>query len=268
MRTLCIGDVHGGYRALMQCLERSKFDYENDRLISLGDIVDGWSETYECVEELLKIKNLVIINSNHDDWFKEWLLDEKGVHPTLWQQGGYTTCQSYCRNLSTDKKTFEVYPYGLQGYYTNLHPDDIPQSHKDFFINRPAYYIQDNKLFVHGGLNRHFSIMDPIYNKESFLIWDRDFWMSALSYEAMSRSKSFDKEKYPFKIFDGYEEVYIGHTATTMWSTDYPMKAANVYNLDTGGGFRGRLSIMDINTKQVWQSDRVEKLYENEKGRN
>jgi serine/threonine protein phosphatase 1 len=266
MRTLCIADIHGGYKALIQCLERSKFDYENDRLISLGDIVDGWSETYECVEELLKIKNLVIINSNHDDWFKEWLLT--GKHPTLWHQGGYGTCQSYCRNLSTDEKIFEVYPYNMQGYYTNLTPDDIPQSHKDFFINRPAYYIQDNKLFVHGGLNRHFSIEDKVYNREYFLIWDRTFWQSALGYEAMSRGKMYQEGKYPFKIYDGFEEVFIGHTTTLFLDTDYPVKAANVYNLDTGGGFKGRLSIMDIDTKQVWQSDRVEKLYENERGRN
>jgi len=26
MRTLAIGDIHGNYKALMQCFERSKFD--------------------------------------------------------------------------------------------------------------------------------------------------------------------------------------------------------------------------------------------------
>ena len=31
MKTFVIGDIHGGYKALVQCLERSKFDYENKR---------------------------------------------------------------------------------------------------------------------------------------------------------------------------------------------------------------------------------------------
>ena len=58
MKTFVIGDVHGNNRALLQCLEKSGFDKENDKLISLGDIADGWSEVPQCVETLLSIKNL------------------------------------------------------------------------------------------------------------------------------------------------------------------------------------------------------------------
>ena len=64
MKTFVIGDIHGNYRGLMQCLERSNFDYDKDTLISLGDVVDGHSESYEVVEELLKIKNLIAIKGN------------------------------------------------------------------------------------------------------------------------------------------------------------------------------------------------------------
>ena len=60
-RTLAIGDIHGGHRAMMQCLERSEFNYKKDRLISLGDGADGWSGVVECIEELHKIKNLFIL---------------------------------------------------------------------------------------------------------------------------------------------------------------------------------------------------------------
>jgi len=56
-----MGDIHGNYKGLLQCLERSNFDYANDKLIQLGDVVDGWSESCECVTELLKIKNLISI---------------------------------------------------------------------------------------------------------------------------------------------------------------------------------------------------------------
>ena len=36
-----MGDIHGNYRGLLQCLEKSNFDYDNDKLIQLGDVVDG-----------------------------------------------------------------------------------------------------------------------------------------------------------------------------------------------------------------------------------
>ncbi|MET0786893.1 MAG: metallophosphoesterase, partial [Paenisporosarcina sp.] len=64
-RTFALGDVHGNYKGLMQCLKRSGFNNEKDTLIQLGDVVDGFSESFECVEELLKIKNLISIRGNH-----------------------------------------------------------------------------------------------------------------------------------------------------------------------------------------------------------
>ena len=44
MKTYAIGDIHGAYKALMQCFERSKFDYKKDRLIVMGDVCDGYPE--------------------------------------------------------------------------------------------------------------------------------------------------------------------------------------------------------------------------------
>ena len=42
MKTYAIGDIHGAYKALVQCFQRSKFDYSKDRLIVMGDVVDGY----------------------------------------------------------------------------------------------------------------------------------------------------------------------------------------------------------------------------------
>jgi serine/threonine protein phosphatase 1 len=73
MKKFVIGDIHGGYKSLLQCLERSDFNYEEDQLIVLGDVVDGWPETPQCIEELLKVKNLIYIMGNHDAWADQWL---------------------------------------------------------------------------------------------------------------------------------------------------------------------------------------------------
>ncbi len=66
MRTFVLGDVHGRIEALKEVLEKSKFKYKKDKLIVLGDIVDGGYDTYQVVEKLLKIKKLVFIIGNHD----------------------------------------------------------------------------------------------------------------------------------------------------------------------------------------------------------
>lgn len=81
-RNFVVGDIHGAFKALMQCLERCTFDYENDRLIQPDDIVDGHHQSFECVEELLKIKNLVAIRGNHDQWFYEFI--QTDYHPFQW----------------------------------------------------------------------------------------------------------------------------------------------------------------------------------------
>jgi serine/threonine protein phosphatase 1 len=68
MSTYVIGDLHGQFQSLKQCLVKCNFDYNQDTLIQLGDVVDGGEEAFECVEELLKIKKLIAIKGNHDDW--------------------------------------------------------------------------------------------------------------------------------------------------------------------------------------------------------
>ena len=95
-KVFCISDIHGSYRGLMQCFERSKFDYENDRLICMGDVPDGYPETKQCFNELLKIKNLVYIFGNHCFWFLDYAIN--GNAPEIWtSQGGIATCLGLTR---------------------------------------------------------------------------------------------------------------------------------------------------------------------------
>ena len=66
MNTFVIGDIHGRIEALQEVLLSSTFDYDKDKLIILGDIVDGGANSKDCVDELLKIKNTVFVLGNHD----------------------------------------------------------------------------------------------------------------------------------------------------------------------------------------------------------
>ena len=260
-KTFVIADIHGNYKGLKQALERSNFDYQNDTLISLGDIVDGHSESFEVVEELLKIPKLIKIRGNHDDWWLSWI--KYGTHH--WQQGSKATGESYIKNLINNKDFF-LYDYSTGHARVRLTTAHLPDSHINFFETQIPYYIDDqNRLFVHGGFNRHFSIEDPIHNNEDVLMWDRDLWSQALSWEGMS--KGMLEEKPKFKMSDNFSEVFIGHTSTQFWKEDKPMKAANIYNLDCGGGWTGFVTIMDVDTKEFWQSDAGNVLYPEFRGR-
>ena len=93
-RTLVIGDIHGAYKALLQCFERSGFDYEKDRLIVLGDVCDGYAEVKQCIDVLLKIKHCDFIIGNHDLWTLDWT--KWGYKQEIWtSQGGDQTIASY-----------------------------------------------------------------------------------------------------------------------------------------------------------------------------
>jgi serine/threonine protein phosphatase 1 len=72
MRTFVIGDIHGAYKALLQCFARAGFNYDRDRLIVLGDVCDGYWEVRQCIDELLKVKNFDLVIGNHDLWALDW----------------------------------------------------------------------------------------------------------------------------------------------------------------------------------------------------
>lgn len=217
MRTFVIGDIHGGHLALKQVLKRADFDYENDTLISLGDIADGWTEVAECFEELLKIKNLIYVRGNHDQWLKDWLTN--GKQPNIWtMQGGQNSILSY-------KK----------------HPD-LRERHKLFIRKTPFYHLDDeNRLFVHGGIDLEL----PIEEQDKMdMMWDRELW----------------NDRHNRRDIEPYKEIYVGHTSIYNFSRK-PLQQTGVWFMDTGGGWEGVLSMMDINTKEIYQSDVVGTLY-------
>lgn len=263
MRTLVIGDIHGGYKSLIQCLERSKFDKKNDTLIVLGDVADGWPETLEVVEELLTIKNLIPILGNHDKWVMDWM--GFGESPNLWlNQGGKAT------------------------FYSYLGRDKIRDKHyKKYFSKCHLYYIDDkNRGFVHGGFTSKKGLGYEPY--ETNYYWDRDLWELANSLHFTEIKKEDIHDQYfrpnPHRMYK-HKEIFIGHTSTNYWEVkphypEYkddnqpkngpivvPMNRCNIWNLDTGGGYKGKLTIMDVDTKQYWQSDLLDVLYPNIKGR-
>lgn len=242
MNTYIIGDIHGEVDKLKNCLQAVNFNYNEDRLITLGDICDRGMYTFECIEELLKIKHRVDIQGNHDYCF--WDTLKSGNYNPLFNQGGKASLLSYIRNCKPETQIVEK----LSGYYSDFTINDMPETHKNFFANQLPFYIEDNDCFVHGGFNRHYSIFEQ--PDDVVFIWDRDLFAQAFSWE-----QRVTKE-HPFKYKDKFRNVFIGHSPTTDWGYKTPMKCANIYNLDTGCGKNkeAKLTIMNLSTKEYFQS--------------
>lgn len=223
-RTFVMGDIHGAYRALRQCLDRSGFDYNTDRLIFLGDVADGWPETRACVDELLKVRNLVYILGNHDWWTLEWM--QTGYAEPIWlQQGGQATVDSYDAG--------------------------IPETHVQL-LNQAYFFFEDkHRMFVHAG----FDPTIPIENQSmQELLWSR-----TLAHRALALHETVGSEKITL-----YDEVFLGHTPV---SYPKPIQSREIWLMDTGAGWSGVLSMMDIDTKEVFTSDPVPSLYPGVAGR-
>ena len=149
-------------------------------------------------------------------------------------------------------------------YLTNLVKEDIPSTHVKFFGNQCFYHHdkETGRVFVHGGYTSPEGIGNDV---PMTYLWDRELWSIALSGHAMSRGMK--GKVNPPRRLRIHKEIYIGHTATTNWGNDTPMMASNVWNLDTGAGWYGKLTIMNVDTREYWQSDNVKSLYPNEKHR-
>ncbi|MGY5355432.1 metallophosphoesterase family protein [Wenyingzhuangia sp. IMCC45467] len=239
-RTLVIGDIHGGLKALEQVLDRAKVTTD-DLLIFLGDYVDGWSQAFEVINTLISLKsshNCIFLRGNHDELFLDWLTKSKD-NPNWLHHGGQATIDSY-----KDR------------------PYNFIKIHINFLENLDNYYLDNqNRLFVHAGFTNVKGVEDEHFTK--MLYWDRSLWETALA----SRNLSLEDEFYPERL-KLYKEVYIGHTALSKINKSEPFNVANVWNIDTGAAFTNPLTILDVDTKEFWQSDSLPSLYPNENGRN
>lgn len=240
-RTLVVGDIHGGLKALEQVLERANVT-DKDKLIFLGDYVDGWSESSQVINALIELsqkQECIFVKGNHDLYCEEWL--SFGHKPEMWLlNGGVATMESYAD-----------------------YSDEEIDKHLEFFGKMHNYYTDEqNRLFIHAGYSSMHGPEKEMHS--SNYRWDRTLWETAVALDTRIEKDSL---QYPKRLLL-FSEIFIGHTPTLHLGVTYPLNKANIWNVDTGAAFTGAVSIMDINTKEFWQSELLPDLYPDERGRN
>lgn len=133
----------------------------------------------------------------------------------------------------------------------------------------PFYELieQDNKrLFIHAGIPKdlcfpvggRYPSLNSIDSKP--YLWDRKMVIEAYQFA----------NEQDFSWGDRYDTISVGHSPTIRFNVFYndPQHWGNIWLMDTGAATKGKLSIMDIDSEQIWQSDYCHKMYPNQKGRN
>lgn len=241
MRTLVVGDIHGGLKALEQVINSAE-PKAQDLFIFLGDYVDGWSENAETITFLMNFAEkhrCIFLRGNHDELLYNYLKGKES--PAMWlNHGGISSITSYAKLSAEEKK-----------------------QHIQFFEALENFHVDaQNRCFLHAGFT---NIKGPQHEYfPNMVYWDRTLWELACS---LDKTLSEDDDHYP-KRLTLFKEIYIGHTPVFRIGKHEPTNFANVWNVDTGAAFKGRLSIIDADTKEIWQSEPVWELYPDEMGRN
>lgn len=227
-RLIVIGDIHGALLPLQDLIEKIN-PKDKDTLFFVGDYVDGYPQSAEVVEFLISLSkefDCIFIRGNHDEWQEQYL--STGVmNRDHKMNGGLTTKDSYDRFFKELPNASEVF-----------------DEHLKFFRNLHNYYIYDDMLFVHAGYNYRKDITKSLPDD---FYWDRDFWYYAEYIEDIP-----------------YKRVFIGHTALSNESRFQPKDliyednrieprtTGLITNVDTGAGWAGNLSALDITNNEIY----------------
>jgi serine/threonine protein phosphatase 1 len=197
VRRFVIGDVHGCSKTLKKLMFENMAVTQEDEIYLLGDLIDRGPNSKKVIDKILKMKNenykIFPIMGNHE----LLLLDSANFvqnHIAWFQNGAKETLKSFGIHFAHEFKP----------------------KYLDFFRTLPYYYLLDDFIIVHGGLN--FKIDEPLKDKES-MVWIRD--------------NNVDLKK------TGGRKIVSGHTPTTIDKIQKSLKKDRII-LDGGCVYYGK----------------------------
>ena len=205
-----VGDIHGCYNLLMSRLKEIGFDFENDLLVAVGDLVDRGTQNIQCVE-LLSKPWFTSVRGNHEDLCIGGLHNEsyKRCHVANGGEWFYMLDGQAMYNIA---KTFAELPVVLE----------ISHNGKKFG-------------FVHGHIEQNnWDEFKETFTQEPTAFRDP-------SELAMWGRERLNDENQQYTHVSGVDAVIMGHTVTQK-----PCKRDNCYWIDTGAVHWGTMTILDL----------------------
>lgn len=209
-----VGDIHGCHTLLMNTLNEKKFDFDNDLLVAVGDLIDRGYENLKCVE-LLSNKWFTSVRGNHEDLCINGLNDEsyKRCHISNGGEWFYMLDGQAMYNIA---KTFASLPVVLE-------------------VNHNGRKFG----FVHG----HVEQNDWSEFKDSF---KHEYSQRPPSELAMWGRERLDPENKKYTHVSGIDAVFMGHSVVNR-----VCKRDNCYYIDVGSCFYGRLAVICLD--DLWK---------------
>ena len=206
-RDLAVGDIHGHFQRLQQCLDQANFDPETDRLISVGDLVDRGPHSAEALAWLAK----------------PWFHAVQGNHESL--------AITY---LYGGRLDLEMYRAAGGGWFLDL-PRHEQEVFAEQFLQLPiALEVQTSAGLV-GVLHADSPFNDWAALRES-LLFDDDARVREVCQWSRRRLKDGDTEPVA-----GLRALLVGHTPVLQ-----AKRLGNVWHLDTGGWASGHFTLLDL----------------------
>ena len=205
-----VGDIHGCYNLLMTRLKEIGFDFENDLLVAVGDLVDRGTQNIECIE-LLSKPWFTSVRGNHEDLCIGGLHNEsyKRCHVANGGEWFYMLDGQAMYNIA---KTFAGLPVVLE----------VNHNGKKFG-------------FVHGHIEQNnWDEFKETFTQEPAAFRDP-------SELAMWGRERLNDENQQYTHVSGVDAVIMGHTVTQK-----PCKRDNCYWIDTGAVHWGTMTILDL----------------------
>lgn len=206
------GDIHGCYTLLMNILKQAGFDFENDLLVAVGDLVDRGSENIKCIE-LLSEPWFTSVRGNHEDLCIGGLQDESYRNCHIGNGGAWFYDETDIIKRREIANTLDKLPIVLevnhQGRKYGFVHGHIEQNDWDDF--KQSFYFD----VVPGQ-------RDPVHEA----MWGRD---------------RLDMDNQQYSHVTGVDAVFMGHTVV-----ERVCRRDNCYFIDVGSCFNGRLAVLDI----------------------
>jgi len=96
-RDLIVGDLHGCYDELWYLLEKIDYDFNRDRVLFVGDLIDRGPKSEECLD-LVRLDGMYSVLGNHEEMMFQAVLNLKALHFDIWMSNG----AGWARNLFHD----------------------------------------------------------------------------------------------------------------------------------------------------------------------
>lgn len=218
-RDFFVGDIHGCLGKLHKALAQAGFDYENDRLFSVGDLADRGEDSMGVVREFYIRPNWFAVRGNHE----QMTLDAYDgrymmAHQNHLQNGGLWTVSLLDNERTMVLDYFRSLPIALtvetsEGPVGVVHADCRHDNWQSFVHALEA-------LPVDG---------EPPHDA----MWSRDRW------------REYTGEQY----IEGVRAVVVGHTPRKNFRPEWK---GNVLNLDTHAYAGGPITVWCFDQKNTY----------------